>query len=492
MSFVPGISSRSNPPSVCTLVRKRQLSECGSLLFRRQISKFLQGNKELLMDQEIISPHQNTISTLAVDTILGRFVLAGSADATISIYDLSHWGSEGFIRKLTHSSSFTRYRPVARSLKVPVGIQSDNERALLNIPSGHSAAVTHVQWYPVDTGVFVSTATDGCLLLWDTNRMEPVLKVTPFLESLEWRDEGGSMMWSSAHWQPRGDHSLVATGSWFDSSLRLVDIRSGASSHQLIGHSEGITAVQWSPTNPCIVASGSKDQSIRLWDIRKSGSGACISILGRDRMIFDDLPDPPYQGDYSHLRTYAAAVERRRKRKRHGGLRSEENALATTRTAPNNFNHIQRQRIISHHSHVAGISFLPGGQRLASVGGKDGEVLLWDLRHGPTLLDRRFVSPGGKAAATKNQRRTALCTDADEGILWVGHDHDLMGFSFDGGTPKHILRGHLGCITSLDRIQPEMTLLSGSTDGMILSWGKPKGSLFVSGRAIVKEDRDTW
>jgi DNA excision repair protein ERCC-8 len=470
------------------LVRKRQFSPCGSFQFRRQVSNFLQGSKELLLDPEIISPHQNAISSLAVDSIFGRFVLAGSADATVSVYDLSHWGSEGFARKLTHSSSFARFRPVARSLKVPFGLRPDDERAALEIPSGHSSAITHVQWYPMDTGAFVSCATDGCLLLWDTNRMEPVLKATPFAESLE--DEEASATWGSAHWQPLGNHSLVATGSWVDSCLRLVDIRSGASSHQLTGHSRGVTAVQWSPTNPFIVASGSKDKSIRLWDIRKSGSQACLAVLGRDWVAFEDIAHPPYQGDYSHLQKYAVSVQKwkNQNRKRKLGLNSNGKVVAV---APNNFNQVQRQGIKSHFSHVAAISFLPGGQTLASVGG-DGEVLLWDMRHGPTLLDRRFLAHGGRPAATESQRRASLCVDADEGILWVGNNSEILGFSLEGGTPKHVLRGHLQNITSLDRIRPEMTLISGSSDGMILSWGKPKGSLFASRRVVIAEDKDNW
>ena len=488
MSACSSVSISSNPLSVCALARERQSSLCGSFQFRRQISKFLQGNKELLMDPEIISPHQNAISSLSVDSIFSRFVLVGSSDATVSVYDLSHWGSEGFARKLTHSSAFTRFRPVARSLKVPLGLRPDDERASLEIPSGHASAIAHVQWYPVDTGVFVSYSADGCLLLWDTNRMEPVLKVTPFAESLE--QEEASATWGSAHWQPQGDHSLVATGSSSDSNVKLVDIRSGASSHQLTGHSRGVTAVQWSPTSPFIVASGSIDKSIRLWDIRKSGSQACVTVLGRDWMLFDDIPHPPYQGDYSHLRKYATAVQKQKKlaRKRKLGI-DDEGKLITV--GPNDYSHVQQQGIKSHYSHIAAISFLPGGQSLASVGG-EGEVLLWDLRHGPTLMDRRFLSPGGQPAATPNQRRASLCVDADEGILWVGHNRDIMGFSLEGGAPKQVLRGHLQNVTSLDRIQPEMTLLSGSSDGMILSWGKPKGSLFASRRAVVAEDRDSW
>jgi len=437
------------------------------------------------MDPELVSPHRQTIASLQVDPSMGRFVLAGSADATVSIYDLSLWGSESHARKAPHAVG--RFRPVARSAKVPWGMQEGDENPLA-VPSGHSAALTHVQWYPVDTGAFVSCSSDGCLLLWDTNRMQPVLKVTPFAESVE---EESAAAFGCAHWQPRGEHSLIASGSWLDCSVKLVDVRSGASSHQLTGHSRGITSVQWSPTVPVVFASGSKDGTIRLWDIRRSGSQACISVLGRDWNSAADtshVPHPPYQADYSHLRKFAAALQKKKKA-------SKKRKLLASGLAPNNYSQVQREGVAakSHKGHIAAISFLPDGHSLASVGGADGELLLWDLQHGPTLMERKFVAPGGMPAATPKQRRAVLCVDADDDTVWVGHQSTLLGFSIvQGGSPKQILRGHLSNVTSLDRIRPEMTLLSGSSDGMILSWGKRKGALFATRRPSFTQDTDNW
>lgn len=473
-----------NALSVCHLVQKRQFSLCSSYTFQRHVSKFLEGEKEILNDPEIVSPHQSSISSLAVDPGIGRFVLAGSTDATVSVYDISYWGSEGFVRNKKDWDTLRKFRPVARSLRVPFGMMRNDDNCGLEIPSGHSAAISHVQWYPVDTGIFVSYATDGCLLLWDTNRMKPVLSVSPFAESIE---EDTSATWGPAHWQPRGSDNLIATGSWFDSSVKLVDVRSGASSHQLTGHTLGITAVQWSPTVPVVVASGSRDGTIRLWDIRKSGSQACISVLGRDFSVhnYDEtLIHPPYQADYSHLRKFASLAQKKRKRKLGKGDH--------TVVAPNNYHQVQHHAMKSHSGHVAAIAFLPGGQSLASVGGTDGELVLWDLRHGPSLIEKKFVAPGGFAAATPKQRHAALCVDADKETIWVGNKSSILGFSLEGGTPKQVLQGHLNMVTSLDRIRPEMTLLSGSKDGMILSWGRPKGALFTSRKSVLTEDRDHW
>jgi DNA excision repair protein ERCC-8 len=231
--------------SICSLVCSRQTGRCPPGSFERGVSRFFDA-KELLDDPEIVSPHRTAISCLSLDRVGGRFLLAGSADATLSIYDLSKWGSEHFARQDDPQTRRTVFRPVARSIKVPA-VEDD-----LEVPAGHSSSITHVQWYPVDTGAFLSSASDGTILLWDTNRMQPVLRVQPFDESA----------WGSAHLQTGGDHSLIATGSWYESELKLVDVRSGASSHQLTGHDNGITAVQWSPTMPVILASGSQYGSI--------------------------------------------------------------------------------------------------------------------------------------------------------------------------------------------------------------------------------------
>ena len=57
------------------------------------------------------------------------------------------------------------YRPVARSVRVPMG----NE---LETPHGHSHSVVAVSWYPVDTGAFISASADGAVLVWSTRNHE--------------------------------------------------------------------------------------------------------------------------------------------------------------------------------------------------------------------------------------------------------------------------------------------------------------------------------
>ncbi|CAM9968086.1 unnamed protein product, partial [Hapterophycus canaliculatus] len=121
--------------------------------------------------------------------------------------------------------------------------------------------------YPVDTGLFVSGAMDGVVKVWDTNTLGVVLE-------FDFKDK----VFAAAMSAMTGQHNLIAVGS--DSpQARLCDIRSGAFAHALSGHSEAVWACKWSPKSEFLLATGSVDQTVRLWDIRRSGASACLISL---------------------------------------------------------------------------------------------------------------------------------------------------------------------------------------------------------------------
>jgi DNA excision repair protein ERCC-8 len=71
---------------------------------------------------------------------------------------------------------------------------------------------------------------------------------------------------------PIASHLLVACATQHP-TVRLVDLRSGSSTHSLAGHHGALLSVAWCPTLEHVLASGGVDGTIRLWDVRKS-SGA--------------------------------------------------------------------------------------------------------------------------------------------------------------------------------------------------------------------------
>ena len=62
------------------------------------------------------------------------------------------------------------------------------------------------------------------------------------------------------------DGSLLASGSW-DDTIRLWDVRTGKRLRTLTGHLDGVLSVCFSPDGN-LLASGSWDDTIRLWDVR--------------------------------------------------------------------------------------------------------------------------------------------------------------------------------------------------------------------------------
>ena len=364
-----------------------------------------------------------------MDRTEGRFLLAGSSDASVSIYDLTPWGREPSYGGGHEIGSYNNYQGSPMSIHKPV---AQSLRSSSPEHPGHRASIVRAEWYAFDTGAFVSASLDGALVVWDTQAMRPVAQWQPFSTNI-------SSFHLSRSTGP--SESLLVVASKDDAVIKLVDLRSGSASHTLTGHRRGVTTVQWCPataTSDVVLASGSLDGTIRLWDIRKAGSRATICTLDRDES--SPLPLRPFQSHYQHLREKKKAI------------------------GPNAYHDqsVEAGGVSSHSGPVTGVSFTPDGQFLVSCGRK--RLQLWDLRSRAHIVTRNFAG---------SVHPPLLVVDRH---VWISYGNMKIGaFSLEqGGPPYQVLEGHLGTVTALECSFDSQELISGGADGMILVWGSQR------------------
>jgi DNA excision repair protein ERCC-8 len=190
-------------------------------------------------------------------------LISGGTDATIKLWDLEQCPS---IPQQSHTS-----RPTA---VVPRAPESSST-------AGHRFGITHLSFFPFDSAAFLSSSHDETLKLWSTTHA--TLSGTFHL---------GSRVYTHAT-SPIASHLLVACGTQHP-AVRLVDLRSAAAVHSLlspgqIGGSAGAAlSVAWSPAHEHVLAAGSADGAVRIWDVRKSNG--LVALLDQEDIV-GLLPD---------------------------------------------------------------------------------------------------------------------------------------------------------------------------------------------------------
>ena len=437
----------------------------------------------------IVSPHVGAVNSLDFDNHAeGRFLLAGSADGTVSVYDVGLDGSEYFLDggienarssngggALSEGSEtsvdedhrlrqMAQHKPLARSHREPPSAALQGQAVNPNyVPSGHSGAVSTVQWFNTDTGAFISTDKSGQILIWDTNQFVPVsslrlpgsIRCATMAKAGVGGDGGGT------------SHTLLAVGiakspSGQDRSVRLCDLRSGSTSHELVGHGPrgGINAVCFSPVNDVYLCSGGDDATIRLWDIRKSGSGACLAVLDRETMASGD--------NYSYIEgpgDGSAATKGNKRRKK---------------LAPSDYSMAEQRHVQSAGGPVSSLSFTNDGTTLVSTA-LDRRVTVWNVEPSTgryCALPTSYIGPGQSNPHPIDADRRVAATIIQPGSrgtasLWLSSGCNLLSYGVHGpgGLPDVSLSGHLGAIRAIVAQENELRMFTGGADGMILAWG---------------------
>ena len=453
-------------------------------------------NFGLLSHPILCSTHVGTISSLDIDNDCGQsqYMLSSSLDGTISLFDLQadQQQQDAYLHYGEQESGGTTIRakpipPMHKSLKAHARTETTTTttNSSSSIPQGHSAAITSVQWYTFDTGMFASSSTDGSVLLWDTNTFQtayifPLTSVHYHHGIRTTRKQPVTCM--SMPRSTISSHSLIATGTSASSCIVLCDVTSGAATHTLQGHGDSVTCLTWSPCNTFELCSGSVDGTIRLWDVRKSGSNACVHILNYKSTA----------RSYDDSRALPSLDCNAVNRKRNIQTMSKKNTLVPV--APNAYAHLQSSHISSHEdvsTAISNIAYTPCGQYLTSVG-TDGKLLVWKDAGRCTshengnngihmyplpvyfLGEQHMHGPANRRGLTPLLVTSFGTTSST--FIWVGNSQGtILRYNLlqEGGRPDTVLKGHLTSVGSL-AVQYQLgmgRIWSGSADGMILGWG---------------------
>ncbi|KAL8718588.1 MAG: hypothetical protein Q9225_004290 [Loekoesia sp. 1 TL-2023] len=349
--------------------------------------------------------HYAGVNCIAIDRFEGRYLISGGAEASIKFWDLE---------RSENTQKYYINRPSAIVKKSA---------------SSHQYAITHLSFYPFDSMAFLSSSYDHKLKVYATEKM--TASATFDLDSVIY----------SHSLSPIADHLLVACATQH-SAVRLVDLRSGASTHSLAAHHRAVLSVAWSPHEEYILASGSLDGTARLWDIRRSANS--LGVL--------DLEDSV-------------------------GIVGEDGLGKNARS---------REHGKTHTDAVNGVVWTDDGRHLVTAG-HDERVRVWDMSSGanalshfgpiiknthlstllPLLVPSHFVGPGKQVMFYPNQKEI-LMFDLFEGTL-------LKRLRVPG-VPAVPIRGSAAQVNARNRTTSlawrpgNVDLYSAHSDGAIRAW----------------------
>ena len=384
------------------------------------------------MEFDLPPQDHSAMQHLDVDVLYGRYLLACQRSGRIIIYDM--YKCKSFI-KPSDSVVQDDNQDDLNGDAAGAGIEDprlEHQVPMIGqIPGSHAKSVSSVCWYPVDNGLFTSSSYDKTVKVWDTSTLQEAADFNL-----------GHRVHAQAFSPVAKQHSLLACGIALPTVV-LCDLRSGASSHILVGHRADVMAVKWSPTEEYLLATGSVDSTIRLWDIRQAKS--CLVCLDMMNSVYAD-----------------------RSRGEAAGMASDNPSLSG----------YGKQTVFSHKGTVNGLMFDESGRWLVSTG-TDKRIRIWDLVTAKNMsinFDAQGIRNSSQFTVTMAMSLNKFMI-ADRGCVDNGplllhpNENGLIGvFDMWSGRLVKKLTGHYGKSTCVVRNPLKNEFYSCSADGAILAW----------------------
>ena len=231
------------------------------------------------------------------------------------------------------------------------------------------------------------------------------------------------------------DGQLVASGSG-DKTIRLWNKETGQSELTLVGHTADITSLDFSSDSRYLI-SGSRDRTVRIWNIAYRNPHPLSVLTGPSNLVLDVAFSPDDQfitagaGDRT-IRTWHYDYPRQ----------------------------MELSTLSGHRNRVRAVTYSPDGKFLASAG-DNGRVNIWSLTAG-TVMHTLHV-PGGKIwdiAYSPDGQTLITCSSDDNARVW------------DASTGKWstVLRGHKSDVERARFTPDGKYLLTVAKDEQALLW----------------------
>ncbi|CAM8911130.1 unnamed protein product [Rhodiola kirilowii] len=395
---------------------------------------------DLSNHKEFVSPHKGAINSLQVDLAEGRYLLSGAADASVAVFDVQgatdHEGG-GLIAR--HKSIFT--------------VDKQHE-------SGHQYAISSAIWYPIDTGLFITGSYDHLINVWDTNTTQVVMNFNM-----------PGKVYKTAMSPLANSHMLLAAGTE-DVQVRLCDISSGAFTHMLSGHRDGVMSIEWSMSSEWVLMTGGCDGAIRFWDIRRAGSFQVLdqsqSQLGRRPPVLRRCVSEKGLSSKSSPSSHTANA-RPVKSKSISKQSTNRNRCQTTgarkqRLHPGLLS--TQDHATAHYGAVTGLKVTEDGMYLLSAG-SDSRLRLWDIESGWNTLVNY------ETARLQGTKPTQLAVTQDSSLVYVPCMNSVKAFDFWSGRTFKTFRGHYESVNCCCFNFHDQELYTGGNDRQILVWSPP-------------------
>jgi len=404
----------------------------------------------------------------------GRYVLSGSSDDTLKLWNVSS-GAE--IR--TFQGHTDSVRSVAFSPDGSYALSGSNDGTLklwevssgdeIRTFQGHTGWVQSVAFSP-DGRYALSGSQDKTLKLWKVSSGDEI------------RTFQGHTGWvESVAFSPDGRYAL--SGSQ-DKTLKLWDVSSGAEIRTFQGHTYTVYSVAFSPDGRYALSGsrlfGSNDGTLKLWDV---SSGAEIrTFQGHIGSVMSVAFSP--DGRYALSGSFDETVKL-----------WEVSSGAEIRTFQ------------GHIGSVYSVAFSPDG-RYALSGSFDEIVKLWEVSSGAEIRTLGYshkiyaiaISPDGRYALSGSRDNTLKLWEVSSGAeirTFQGHTDDVrsVAFSPDGlyalsgsrdktlklwevssGTEIRTFQGHTDDVKSVAFSPDGLYALSGSRDKTLKLWEVSSGA----------------